>query len=74
MGMLYRVTIHTKRQMHLHTKHLQCPSVHAITSKISPAPSSSGIEVLEAETFKLICTQTLTGMFNRFICQPCRLA
>ncbi|KAJ2960428.1 hypothetical protein NQZ79_g4189 [Umbelopsis isabellina] len=36
-------------------------SVHAITSKISPVPSSSGIEVLEAETFKLVCTQTLTG-------------
>lgn len=38
-------------------------SVHAITSKISPVPNSSGIEMLEAENFKLYCFQTLTGMF-----------
>ena len=36
-------------------------SVHAITSKISPLHNSSGIEMLEAEDFKLYCNQTLTG-------------
>ncbi|RUP51894.1 Sybindin-like protein [Jimgerdemannia flammicorona] len=35
--------------------------VHAITSKISPLPNSSGIEILEAENFKLHCFQSLTG-------------
>ena len=35
--------------------------VHAITSKISPVHNSSGIELLEAENFKLYCFQTLTG-------------
>ncbi|KAG2187869.1 hypothetical protein INT44_000619 [Umbelopsis vinacea] len=44
--------------------------VHAITSKISPVPSSSGIEVLEAETFKLICTQTLTGTKFLLVTDP----
>ncbi|CAG8629779.1 3418_t:CDS:2, partial [Diversispora eburnea] len=36
--------------------------VHAITSQISPVKnsSSSGLEVLEADTFKLYCYQTLT--------------
>ncbi|KAG9291725.1 hypothetical protein G9A89_012010 [Geosiphon pyriformis] len=38
-------------------------SVHAITSKISPIrnATSSGLEVLDADTFKLYCYQTLTG-------------
>lgn len=36
-------------------------SVHAITSKISPVHNSSGIEMLETDTFKLYCFQTLTG-------------
>ncbi|CAG8563148.1 3815_t:CDS:10, partial [Acaulospora morrowiae] len=37
--------------------------VHAITSKISPVKNSTstGLEVLEADTFKLHCFQTLTG-------------
>ncbi|ORY99074.1 Sybindin-like protein [Syncephalastrum racemosum] len=35
--------------------------VHAITSQISPLPNSSGIEMLEADTFRLYCFQTLTG-------------
>ncbi|KAK3812326.1 MAG: Sybindin-like family-domain-containing protein [Benniella sp.] len=35
--------------------------VHAITSKISPVPGSSGIEMLESDTFRIHCTQTLTG-------------
>lgn len=33
----------------------------AIASQLSPEPKSSGIEVLEADTFKLYCFQTLTG-------------
>ncbi|KAF9995956.1 hypothetical protein BGZ65_008435, partial [Modicella reniformis] len=34
--------------------------VHAITSKISPVPGSSGIEMLETDTFRIHCFQTLT--------------
>ena len=33
----------------------------AIASQMSPEPKSSGIEILEADTFKLHCFQTLTG-------------
>jgi len=33
----------------------------AIASQLSPEPRSSGIETLEADTFKLQCFQTLTG-------------
>lgn len=33
----------------------------AIASQLSPEPKSSGIEVLEADTFTLHCFQTLTG-------------
>lgn len=40
--------------------------MHAITSKISPLPNSSGIEVVEAEDFKLQCFQSLTGLFYLF--------
>ncbi|KAK4053834.1 hypothetical protein OIV83_001490 [Microbotryomycetes sp. JL201] len=36
-------------------------SIHAIASRISPVPGSSGIEVIEAETFKMTCLQTPTG-------------
>lgn len=34
----------------------------AIASQLSPEPKSSGIEVLEADTFKMHCFQTLTGV------------
>jgi hypothetical protein len=34
----------------------------AIASQLSPEPRSSGIEMLEADTFKLHCFQTLTGI------------
>ncbi|XP_065072594.1 trafficking protein particle complex subunit 4 [Ochlerotatus camptorhynchus] len=34
----------------------------AIASQLSPEPKSSGIEVLEADTFRLHCFQTLTGV------------
>ncbi|CAB0005418.1 unnamed protein product [Nesidiocoris tenuis] len=33
----------------------------ALASQLSPESKSSGIEVLEADTFKLQCFQTLTG-------------
>lgn len=36
-------------------------SVHAISTKLSPFASSTGIEELEAESFKLFCFQTATG-------------
>lgn len=34
----------------------------AIASQLSPEPKSSGIEVLEADTFRMHCFQTLTGV------------
>lgn len=34
----------------------------AIASQLSPEPKSSGIELLEADTFKLHCFQSLTGV------------
>ncbi|XP_059494972.1 trafficking protein particle complex subunit 4 isoform X2 [Stegostoma tigrinum] len=37
-------------------------SLFAIGSQLSPEPGSSGIEVLETDTFKLHCFQTLTGI------------
>jgi len=37
--------------------------LYAIASQLSPELKSSGIEVLEADTFKLHCFQTLTGIF-----------
>ncbi|KAL8293062.1 hypothetical protein RQP46_000756 [Phenoliferia psychrophenolica] len=36
-------------------------SIHAIASRISPVPGSSGVEVIEAETFKMTCLQSPTG-------------
>ncbi|KAF0363397.1 Sybindin-like protein [Gigaspora margarita] len=46
--------------------------VHAITSKISPVrnSTSSGLEVLEADSFKLYCFQTLTGTKFLIIADP----
>jgi len=44
--------------------------LYAIASQISPEPHSSGIQVLEAETFKLHCLQTLTGVKFIAICDP----
>ncbi|XP_041983811.1 trafficking protein particle complex subunit 4 [Aricia agestis] len=34
----------------------------ALASQLSPVPKSSGIETLNADTFKLSCFQTLTGV------------
>lgn len=49
----------------------------AIASQLSPEPKSSGIEILEADTFKLQCFQTLTGTVEAYIFQQtlcrCRL-
>ncbi|KAK7204018.1 Sybindin-like protein [Myxozyma melibiosi] len=45
-------------------------AVHAIASRISPVPSSSGIEVLETDTFRLQCFQTLTGTKFLLISDP----
>lgn len=39
----------------------------AIASQLSPEMKSSGIEVLEADTFKLHCFQTLTGIFENHV-------
>ncbi|XP_067009550.2 trafficking protein particle complex subunit 4 [Anabrus simplex] len=42
----------------------------AIASQLSPEPRSSGIEVLEADTFKLYCFQTLTGVKFMAVAEP----
>lgn len=42
----------------------------ALASQLSPEPKSSGIEVLEADTFKLHCFQTLTGVKMMIIADP----
>ncbi|XP_059609421.1 trafficking protein particle complex subunit 4 [Phlebotomus argentipes] len=42
----------------------------AIASQLSPEPKSSGIEMLETETFKLNCFQTLTGVKFILISEP----
>ena len=36
--------------------------MHAMLATLSPVPSSSGIEQLVAEAFKLTCRQTATGV------------
>ncbi|KAL6062415.1 Trafficking protein particle complex subunit [Balamuthia mandrillaris] len=35
--------------------------MHTFTSKLSPVPDCTGLEVLETDTFRLHCFQTLTG-------------
>lgn len=42
----------------------------AIASQLSPEPKSSGIEILEADTFKLHCFQTLTGVKFMVVAEP----
>lgn len=42
----------------------------AIASQLSPEPKSSGIEVLETDSFKLNCFQTLTGVKFMVISEP----
>lgn len=45
----------------------------ALASQLSPEVKSSGIEVLEADTFKLQCFQTLTGVKFMIIADPGQL-
>lgn len=45
----------------------------AIASQLSPEPKSSGIEVLEADTFKLHCFQTLTGVKFMVVAEPIQM-
>ncbi|KAJ3113484.1 hypothetical protein HDU96_003351 [Phlyctochytrium bullatum] len=45
-------------------------SIHVITSKISPVPGSSGLEVLESDLFKMFCVQTLTGTKFLLVTDP----
>lgn len=35
--------------------------IHAIAARISPTGQSSGIEVIEAESFRMVCLQSPTG-------------
>ncbi|XP_066603772.1 trafficking protein particle complex subunit 4 [Prorops nasuta] len=42
----------------------------AIASQLSPEPRCSGIEVLEADTFRLYCYQTLTGVKFMVVSEP----
>lgn len=42
----------------------------AIASQLSPEPRSSGIEILEADTFRLYCYQTLTGIKFMIVAEP----
>lgn len=42
----------------------------AIASQLSPEPRCSGIEVLEADTFRLYCFQTLTGVKFMIVAEP----
>ncbi|XP_013775182.1 trafficking protein particle complex subunit 4-like [Limulus polyphemus] len=45
-------------------------SLFAIASQLSPEHKSSGIEVLEADTFKLFCFQTVTGIKFMVVADP----
>ncbi|KAK9447807.1 Sybindin-like protein [Limtongia smithiae] len=45
-------------------------AIHAISVSISPVPSSSGIEVVETEKFRLQCFQTPTGTKFLLISDP----
>ncbi|CAH1961150.1 unnamed protein product [Acanthoscelides obtectus] len=42
----------------------------AIASQLSPEPKSSGIEILESDTFRLNCFQTLTGVKIMTVADP----
>ncbi|OZJ04672.1 hypothetical protein BZG36_02888 [Bifiguratus adelaidae] len=44
--------------------------VHAITSRISPVPSSNGLERLDSDQFTLYCFQTLTGTKFLLLTEP----
>ncbi|KAL7044126.1 hypothetical protein ACKWTF_001799 [Chironomus riparius] len=46
----------------------------AIASQLSPEPKSSGIQILEADTFRLHCFQTLTGVKFMVVAEPIQVA
>ncbi|KAI8622150.1 Sybindin-like protein [Chytriomyces sp. MP71] len=48
-------------------------SIHVITTKLSPVPGSSGIEVLESDLFKMFCIQTPTGTKFLLVTDPSQL-
>lgn len=44
--------------------------LHALAVQLSPDQGSSGIQELETDTFKLYCTQTVTGVKFLVVCDP----
>lgn len=44
--------------------------LHALAVQLSPDLKSSGIQELETDTFKLYCSQTLTGVKFLVVCDP----
>jgi hypothetical protein len=44
--------------------------IHAITSRLSPTGSSSGVHVIEAETFKMTVFLSPTGVCCFHHCSP----
>mmetsp|Transcript_32861 Transcript_32861/g.75151 ORF Transcript_32861/g.75151 Transcript_32861/m.75151 type:complete len:137 (-) Transcript_32861:42-452(-) len=37
-------------------------SIHAIAGRITPVPPRNGIELIETDTFRMQCYQTMTGL------------
>lgn len=44
--------------------------LHALAVQLSPELNSSGIQEMETDTFKLYCSQTLTGVKFLVVCDP----
>ena len=44
--------------------------LYALAVQLSPETKSSGIQELETDTFKLHCSQTITGVKFLVVCQP----
>lgn len=42
--------------------------VHALTTRVSPVPQSSGVSVIETSKFAIHCFQTLSGIKFLLIC------
>ena len=45
-------------------------ALHALAVQLSPEVGSSGIQELETDTFKLHCSQTLTGVKFLVVAEP----
>ena len=45
-------------------------ALHALAVQLSPEIGSSGIQELETDTFKLHCSQTLTGVKFLVVAEP----